>query len=98
MGGFDWSGAAAKAIEPSSGRMIPTNMRAVVVLPAPLGPSIAKISPGSTENESPSTARTEAYRFTTDRTSRAWPDTLCSTATPLPAPHSADVSRPALPI
>jgi hypothetical protein len=35
----------------------------VVVLPAPFGPRIPKISPGSTANETPSTASVDPYRF-----------------------------------
>jgi hypothetical protein len=38
-------------------------MRTVVVLPAPLGPSSPKTSPGRTSNESPETARRSPKRF-----------------------------------
>ena len=41
---------------PESGVRSPTIDSTVVVLPAPFGPRMAKISPGSTVNETPSTA------------------------------------------
>ena len=45
-------------MEPEVGRASPRISFSVVVLPAPLGPISAKVSPGSTENERPSTAVT----------------------------------------
>jgi len=50
-------------------------MPTVVVLPAPLGPSRPKISPGTTSNETPSTALTGRlrYRLTRSRTTTAAP-------------------------
>src|SRR5579864_8263918 len=43
---------------PESGETRPTSTRMVVVLPAPLGPSRPKISPGLTSKLTPSSART----------------------------------------
>ena len=40
---------------PASGEIMPTVMRKVVVLPAPLGPSRPTISPASTWKPTPST-------------------------------------------
>ena len=36
---------------PSSGRVLPVMTSIMVVLPAPLGPMMARISPGSTSSE-----------------------------------------------
>jgi hypothetical protein len=49
--------AAATRADPLLGRKMEVNMRTVVVLPAPLGPSIATTVPGSTCSEIFSTAR-----------------------------------------
>jgi hypothetical protein len=42
---------------PPSGRVLPVTTSIMVVLPAPLGPMMARISPGSTANESLLSAR-----------------------------------------
>jgi len=42
--------------EPPSGLRSPSTISSVVVLPAPLGPRMPKISPRSTVSEMPSTA------------------------------------------
>ncbi len=56
----DSCGAAPKTrTVPRSGRVNPRSMSRVVVLPAPLGPRKATISPGRTVRERPSTAATE---------------------------------------
>ena len=44
-------------IRPEVGSSTPRIMLIVVVLPAPLGPMSPTISPGETEKETPSTAR-----------------------------------------
>ena len=44
------------AIDPESGVRSPPMDSTVVVLPAPFGPRMAKISPSSTEKDTPSTA------------------------------------------
>jgi hypothetical protein len=41
---------------PWSGRVLPVTTSIIVVLPAPLGPMMVRSSPGSTINESPSSA------------------------------------------
>ena len=38
---------------PSSGRVLPVMTSIIVVLPAPFGPMIARISPGSTASDNP---------------------------------------------
>src|SRR5690606_17390048 len=48
-----------------SGCVIPASIRTVVDLPAPLGPSNAKISPGRTSKLKSSTASTEEKRLVT---------------------------------
>ncbi len=50
---------------PSSGAVMPTIMRMVVVFPAPLGPMRPKMRPGLTERLSPSTAVKSPKRFVT---------------------------------
>ena len=45
---------------PLSGTRRPSRISTVVVLPAPLGPSIPKTSPRVTSNETPSTAWTSS--------------------------------------
>ena len=45
------------SILPASAGRRPSIISTVVLLPAPLGPSIPNILPGSTWNETPSTAR-----------------------------------------
>src|SRR5438876_10518246 len=49
---------------------MPSSSRMSVVLPAPLGPSRAKISPRRTSNDTPATARTVAKAFVTSWTLR----------------------------
>ena len=46
----------SSSASPSSGFTSAANMRSVVVLPAPFGPSSPYISPGATSNDKPSTA------------------------------------------
>ena len=43
--------ARPKKTSPSSGRVLPVMTSIIVVLPAPLGPMIARISPGSIMND-----------------------------------------------
>jgi hypothetical protein len=50
-------------IEPASGARRPCRISTVVVLPAPFGPTMQKISPGRTSNETSSTAVTVPYTF-----------------------------------
>src|SRR5262245_37007504 len=45
-----------KCTVPDDGRIRPASMRSVVVLPAPFGPTSAKISPARTSNDTSSTA------------------------------------------
>ena len=52
------TGSSNSRASPLVGRMRPTSIRRLVVLPAPLGPSIPHTSPCSTTNERSSTART----------------------------------------
>src|SRR5688572_24665255 len=47
---------SSTATVPDVGSIRPASIRSVVVLPAPLGPSSAKISPGANANETSSTA------------------------------------------
>src|SRR5438874_12861787 len=49
---------------------MPRRRRINVVLPAPFGPSRAKISPRRTSNDTPATARTVAKAFVTSWTLR----------------------------
>ena len=52
------SGAVPRMVaDPESGLKMSSMMRMVVVLPAPLGPSRPKTSPGSISNDTSSTAR-----------------------------------------
>src|SRR4051795_13384801 len=53
---------------PPSGGRSPSRISTVVVLPAPLGPSRPKTSPGITSKSMPSTARTSPYCLTRPRT------------------------------
>ncbi len=48
-----WSGRElpSKNTSPSSGRVLPVTMSIIVVLPAPFGPMMARISPGSTASD-----------------------------------------------
>src|SRR5205814_411965 len=48
---------------PSSGRDRPSSIRAVVVLPAPVGPTSPKTSPGATASSRPSTTRRPPSTF-----------------------------------
>lgn len=50
------SGSPSTVILPASGRTMPRTIRAIVLLPAPFGPSRPKHSPGATANDSPLTA------------------------------------------
>ena len=43
-------------MSPASGRVNPSIISSVVVLPAPFGPRIPNVSPGATSKETPSTA------------------------------------------
>ena len=43
---------ASKKTSPVSGRVLPVMTSIIVVLPAPLGPMMARISPGSTISDS----------------------------------------------
>ena len=56
---------------PASGRDSPSTMSMVVVLPAPLGPRKATISPGSTVRSRPSTAVTGPKRLVSPRRATA---------------------------
>jgi hypothetical protein len=49
-------GCPRNCTAPEDGRIKPASMRSVVVLPAPFGPTSAKISPARTSNDTPSTA------------------------------------------
>ena len=55
---------------PPSGRTRPATLRTSVVLPAPLGPSRPRISPGARSSETPSSARRAPKDFERLRTSR----------------------------
>src|SRR5574342_226495 len=55
--------------QPSVARVSPATMLMSVVLPAPLGPRSAKISPARTARSTPARATTSPYRFTSPRTS-----------------------------
>src|SRR4051794_1001233 len=55
--------------EPASGSSTPRMMRIVVVLPAPFGPTKPNSCPGSTVNDSPSSATTSPYRRARSATS-----------------------------
>src|SRR5919197_3817313 len=62
------SGFPAKTISPVC-RTVPETDRSVVVLPAPLAPSSATISPSSTRSETPWSALIGPYRASTPRSS-----------------------------
>src|SRR6267378_1243033 len=70
------SGRPSQAIVPASGRRSPARHSRVVVLPAPFGPSSARISPGRTAIESRSTAVTWSKLLIRPSTVRppVWPD------------------------
>ncbi len=54
------AGERAKTVTaPASGRVRPSTMSIVVVLPAPFAPSSATVSPGAITRSTPHTARTE---------------------------------------
>jgi hypothetical protein len=75
-------------ILPESGNRIRINMRMVVVLPAPFGPSNPAIVPDGIENDILSTAVIPSYAFT-----------IPSTSTTLPlAIHQPTASLPPAPI
>ena len=50
----------SRLIEPESGRRSPSIISSVVVLPAPFGPRMPKISPSATSKLTPSTAFSSA--------------------------------------
>ena len=52
---------------PASGRMKPSHISTVVVLPAPLGPSSASTSAACTSRSSSETAVVDPYRLLTPR-------------------------------
>ena len=54
---------------PESGVLRPAIDSTVVVLPAPFGPRMPKISPSSTEKDTPSTAARSPYRLVRSETS-----------------------------
>src|SRR3954464_6336016 len=59
----------AKVMRPPSGRMLPASWPMKVVLPAPLGPMMACVSPARTSRSMPSVARSAPKVFTSWRTS-----------------------------
>ena len=56
---------------PALGLASPSNIRSVVVLPAPFGPRKPVIVPGASANESESTARTDPNRFVNESATTA---------------------------
>src|SRR3989338_2256037 len=74
---FRPSGRPSNRISPASGAMMSISMRMRVVLPAPLGPSRPKTSPGRTSNVTSSTATVVAKAL------RRWEN--CSTGTGRPS-------------
>src|SRR6185312_13333361 len=60
--------APAKAIVPASGRRVPASWPISVVLPAPLGPMIASVSPSATSRSTPSVATRPPKRLRSPRT------------------------------
>src|SRR5262245_47213989 len=68
-----------------------SSMRRVVVLPEPLGPRKPVTRPGSTVNDSPSTARTFGYTLVR-------PDTTSRPSMELPSSRTATLSRPSNPV
>src|SRR5262245_21532242 len=63
--------APAKRIRPASGRSSPASWATSVVLPAPLGPITAWISPGRTARATPSVATTPPNRLVSPCVSRS---------------------------
>src|SRR4051812_39467026 len=59
----------AKMMRPPSGRMLPASWPMKVVLPAPLGPMMAWVSPSRTSRSMPSVARSAPKLFTSCLTS-----------------------------
>ena len=55
-------GSPSTRTSPEEGSINPASMRRVVVLPAPFGPSSAKISPGTRSKETSSTASRASKR------------------------------------
>ena len=72
---------------PPSGRRMLASMRTVVVLPAPFGPSRAKISPRRTENEIPCSTRLRTIPKP-GRKSFTRPSTWITSSAELAAPRS----------
>src|SRR5688572_33349033 len=62
-------GSPRYSTSPDVGCVTPSMISTVVVLPAPFGPSRPKHWPSAIEKETPSTARTPGYCFTSSRTS-----------------------------
>jgi hypothetical protein len=60
-----------KRPSPSSGRVLPVMMSIIVVLPAPFGPMMARISPGSSTSDRPLIAL-KPSKETRRRRDRAW--------------------------
>src|SRR5579862_449000 len=56
---------------PALGLASPSNIRSVVVLPAPFGPRKPVIVPGASANDSESTARTDPNRFVNESATTA---------------------------
>src|SRR5687767_1260835 len=66
-------GSPSRCTAPEVGAISPASMRSAVVLPAPLGPSSAKISPGFSSNETSSTAvRSPKRRVRCEAVSKLW--------------------------
>ena len=73
----------SSSTDPDVGRIKPPSIRSVVVLPAPLGPSNAKISPGTSSNDTSSTAmRVSNRRVRCDAVSVDWDRTRNTRASP----------------
>src|SRR5690242_8745243 len=67
---------------PASGGNWPFSMLKQVLLPAPLGPISASISPGARVKETPCTARTPPKDFCRSSTSSVWAGMPCLPARP----------------
>src|SRR4051794_2322994 len=66
--GFGHTGSPRSSMLPASGRVRPSIISSVVVLPAPFGPRMPNVSPCSTANETPATAWTLPKRLCTSST------------------------------
>src|SRR5690625_812085 len=73
-------------MEPESARRSPETISTAVVFPAPLRPSIPKISPGSTAKETSSTATTSPYVLR-----RLWASMIDISMGPFSAGTGADI-------